>query len=774
MSTKHKFRISSALKDIIGRDLITNDFVAIFELVKNSFDAGAKHVRVLFADDLIVIVDDGKGMSRSDILSKWLFVAYSAKKTGEEDPENSARDYRDEISARRGYAGNKGIGRFSCDRLGKQLRLYSRTKDNPSVEMLSIDWEDFEKDSKTEFATVAVDLASGGAFPKFDKLPPLRSSGTILVIDKLRDDWPQDKIRRLRADLAKLVDPFETTREASIETFVVGQSWPDVEGQVGNKLLDLLNEKTTRISVEIADGIITSKLFDRGQSIYHIRESSPYEELLGASVKADMYFLNRSAKHTFTNRMGVQPVSFGNLFLFVNGFRIFPVGEPTDDTFGIGRRKQQGHSRYLGLRDILGKIDVRAPPNRFREASSRDAGLIGKEAIDLYDAIIKHVLVRLERYVVGVTWADQFDTDRDTVEGLRSDAGRTRIIKLIRALVGARDVTLVDYNRDLIDIVNERSADFEDAMTGLALVAEQTGDRSLLARVERSRKRFQELKTSEEQAREVAEAEIEARRSAEARAVVAEERVSQATQRLQRVEEQTRLLVGLQGRGNEELTLLHHQVIIYATEVQALVRRGLKRLSHAKPPFEQVAADLEQIAFQNSRILAVTRFATQANFRLRANTIEADVVQFLKEYVQEVAKLYEGSEFVRFVGNGLSSTMDFKPIDVSIVIDNLISNARAAKATSISFECRKPQTGRGIEIVVVDNGRGIDDRVVDPTKIFDKGYSSTRGSGLGLYHVRQVLEDLGGAITLDPERSGSAAQFVIRLPAGKKQNETPV
>ena len=40
--TEDVFRISSHLKDIIGRDLVTNQFVAIFELVKNSFDAGAK------------------------------------------------------------------------------------------------------------------------------------------------------------------------------------------------------------------------------------------------------------------------------------------------------------------------------------------------------------------------------------------------------------------------------------------------------------------------------------------------------------------------------------------------------------------------------------------------------------------------------------------------------------------------------------------------------------------------------------------------------------
>ena len=111
MSTIQKFRVSSALKDIIGRDLITNDAVAIFELVKNCFDAHAKKVEIEFDEDSITIIDNGKGMSRDDIVSKWLFVAYSAKKTGEEDIE-LPRDYRDQISQRRGFAGNKGIGRF--------------------------------------------------------------------------------------------------------------------------------------------------------------------------------------------------------------------------------------------------------------------------------------------------------------------------------------------------------------------------------------------------------------------------------------------------------------------------------------------------------------------------------------------------------------------------------------------------------------------------------------------------------------------------------------
>ena len=81
------FKISAGLKNIIGRDLITDDFIAVFELVKNSFDAYAKNVTIEFLPDKIIIADDGKGMDLNDLNEKWLFVAYSAKKDGKEDDE---------------------------------------------------------------------------------------------------------------------------------------------------------------------------------------------------------------------------------------------------------------------------------------------------------------------------------------------------------------------------------------------------------------------------------------------------------------------------------------------------------------------------------------------------------------------------------------------------------------------------------------------------------------------------------------------------------------
>jgi signal transduction histidine kinase len=769
MATKKRFRISSALKDIIGRDLITNDFVAIFELVKNSFDAHAKNVEIEFDDDSISISDDGKGMSQEDITSKWLFVAYSAKRTGEEDA-GLPRDYRNSISQRRGYAGNKGIGRFSCDRLGKTLDLYSRPVGGRRVEHLHVEWTNFEQDAKREFATIDVTLSHKTQFPVLTRSAPPPQNGTVVVISALRAIWDMEKINRLRSYLAKLVDPFQTTADLRIETYVANKTWPEVEGRVGNNISDLLSEKTARITVQLSDGVVLTSLYDRGALIYHISEANTYKELEGCIIAASLYFLNKSGKRTFTTRMGLQPVQFGHVFLFVNGFRIYPVGEPTDDTFGIGRRKQQGTSRYLGLRDILGKIEVSAPVGMFQEASSRDAGLIDTPAkLQLYDAFMRHVFQRLERYVVTVNWADSLDQESDDASGLRSDSARARIIRIVRALAGSQKITLLNYDHDLIDIVNERSAEFEESMEGLAVVAQETGDQALLARVERSRQRFLELKQAEAQARQRAEDETLARREAEKRASAAELRAEQAGVRLERVEKQAQLLLNAQGQGSEELQLLHHQVIIYASEVQALARRSMRRLGSSPPQVESAIADLEQISFQNSRILAVTRLATQANFKLKADKLDADVIQYMKEYSEKIATLYGDIRSVKFDSNGCSLKITFRPIDIAIVIDNLFSNSAKAEGTAIRFSCRRSSTGGVIEIVVNDDGRGIDDRVVEPTKIFERGYSgSSRGSGLGLYHAKHVIEAMGGSIGLDPDRPGRAAQFVIRMPKGGK------
>ena len=392
-----QFRISSALKTILGKELITDDFIAVFELVKNSFDAQAKRVDITF-DSLgslnpkIIIADNGDGMDKEDIVGKWLFVAYSAKK--------AQQDYRDKIKAGRIFAGAKGIGRFSCDSLGERLRMYTKRKGGKSQwNVLDINWSRFELDDEKEFQSIPAQHTTQG------DIPYNLSHGTILEITQLRNkDWNRNKLLALRRSLERLVNP---NQENDSDNFIIHlhcpteqsddnnlkaeakrmgdepEAWQLVNGLVKNFLFEILDLKTTQITVEVdAQGkTIKTRLTDRGCRIYDLVEKSPYEQNLH-NIRIHLFALNASAKNIFTRRMGMRAHDYGSVFLYKNGFRIHPFGNPADDKLGIDKRHQQGFWRTLGTRDLSGRIEINGPNTAFRETSSRDGGLIQNKAFD--------------------------------------------------------------------------------------------------------------------------------------------------------------------------------------------------------------------------------------------------------------------------------------------------------------------------------------------------------------------------------------------------------
>src|SRR5437899_1390107 len=83
--TLHPIRARSHLLKLLGDELIGDDRLAVFELVKNSYDADATEVRVLLnlgsvKEQSIVVEDSGVGMSLQDITGKWLELATDSKR----------------------------------------------------------------------------------------------------------------------------------------------------------------------------------------------------------------------------------------------------------------------------------------------------------------------------------------------------------------------------------------------------------------------------------------------------------------------------------------------------------------------------------------------------------------------------------------------------------------------------------------------------------------------------------------------------------------------
>lgn len=580
MENSLQFKISSALKDLVGKDLITSDNVAIFELVKNSYDAYANHVVITFSKNKITIADNGKGMSLSDLKDKWLFLGFSAKKDGTEDKVNDKqKSYRDKI--RRFYAGAKGIGRFSCDRLGRLLTITTKTRDSLLAEQILVDWANFEVDQKIEFDNVDVEhrtLNVGNVFPNQE------SHGTIIEIEDLHDEetpWTRKHILELKRSLQKLINPYSETNDFVIEIICererkmdfqklqdgVGFDRDIVNGPLKNSITEILKLKTTQIDVKISDGFVYTTLTDRGVDIYRIREHNIHFPLI-KNATVSLSFLNRAAKYNFTRLMGIDSINFGSVFLFRNGFRILPFGETGDDSWGIDFRAQQGRARYLGSRDLMGRVDVTVEDvSELKEASSRDSGLIdtpmSRQVKDLYKLCHK----RLERYVVGVLWGESFlrneyfknddvawnarkelqKVDKDSENPsfiLHSSFGsKIDFVRLVKTLTSDNNVEVLAYNSDLANFVTS-SLEPQDIklqfISDLETIARRTGNQSLENSVEEAKRKIEEISRQKEEAeRKAAEAESR-QREAEEKALKAEETRREAEARAKSEEEKRR------------------------------------------------------------------------------------------------------------------------------------------------------------------------------------------------------------------------------------------
>lgn len=788
------FKVSSALKNIIGQDLITDDYVAVFELVKNSIDAYATKIILRFEKDKIIVADNGKGMSSEDITNKWLVLAFSAKNEGEEENEYS-KNFRDRIKVRRdSFAGNKGVGRFSCDRLGAYLNLQCKI-DKPlsMVSGIRVDWEKFEEDAHQEFVSIPVEdfILPNFEFENF-KIQP---HGTVLTISKLRASWDREKLLKLKEYLAKLIDPFGVDKSVAIifdapdelkddvkieqgkkEDFLADLLPPShfrkiVNGPVENFIFETLENKTTLINVTFSeDGQeINTTLMDRGELVYEITEPNLYPALKAlkgsAKVSCKLFYLNTAAKRAFHLAMKVHATQYGNVFLFHNDFRVYPIGEPGNDAFRLDQRKAQGYARFLGTREILGRLDVHGSQQYFRESSSRDKGLLDtKEYLEVEKFFLEHCIKRLEAYVVGVTWQDKDDAETETTERVKSNEGRGRVIEVVSKLVKGKDVKLLRYGSELIGVVAERSESFTQAINGLRFIAEKSKDRNLQNQIKLAEQKWQDMLIAQQAKEEQLEEERKAREQAQQAAMKAKAEKEEAQKAYEEEKKRNLFLAASSSLDYDTILNLHHQIYMITTNMDGTLRGVLKKLLEGTASNESLIDKLQSVTIQNEEVITISKFATKANFRLDSNFIHEDLVNYFDGYIQNVSQPSHGSDIkISVVTNNISFESRFQPIQFSIIIENLLTNSLRAKAKSASFIFEEVDKDC-LQITYFDDGKGLDKAITEPDRIFEKGFTTSSGSGLGMYHIKNILseDNIKGGIQLD-KTFKEGIKFIMRI-----------
>tara|TARA_R110000737_G_scaffold350849_1_gene391124 strand:- start:1895 stop:4117 length:2223 start_codon:yes stop_codon:yes gene_type:complete len=740
MSKDLNFRVSSALKDIIGRDLITDDYIAIFELVKNSYDAHASRVDIIFSDvtdrdkSKIIIKDNGKGMNFEDLSEKWLFVGYSAKKEGSED-----KDYRDKIYQNRQYAGAKGIGRFSCDRLGKSLRLET-TKVNEKTQQLLTNWESFEKNMREEFMNIKV------IHSDLNKNSYGLKHGTILEISELRSKWDKEKLDYLKKSLSKLINPSEDKNKRPFNIFITCEEFAKSEEKIENFIFETLAIKTSKIEVEITeDGKkIITELKDGGTRIYRIEEHNSMKIL--SNIKVKVYYLNQSAKLTFSNRMGVNTKDYGSVYLYRNNIRIYPYGEPGEDPLKLDLRKAQKPSIYIGNKDIIGRIEItETTTDLFKESSSRGDGFQKNAA---YSEFMKfyheNVIERLEKYVIDVQkWGDgNFLSIEDDLDNVSQDELKTKITDLITKITNSDEIVDLKYDPNFVNIIsNNSSGSATSLVKNLYRLAKNSGNDKILDVANKTEKRVAELINAFKEVDEIAKKTT----------IELEEKVTENL-----------FLKSVKSQDFDEVvSFLHHIGISagivdnYLTGLYNKVRKG-EDLDNKK-----LIDILKIVVFENKKIQNISKFATKANFKLYTDAIEINLEEYLKEYVKNVVSIATNDGMkVSFLNHYNKSFIGkFRPIEINILVDNLFSNSKKAGATK--FEIEMKQRDNKLVISFIDNGKGIDTEKLED--IFRYGYTTkTEGAGIGLYHVKEIVDRFGGELKVKSKlNKGTEFEIII-------------
>jgi hypothetical protein len=178
-----KFSVEPRLLDHFGIAMYNTVPKAIAELCANAYDADASKVEVSYGDDGIAIVDDGTGMSESQVEDDYLRLG--------RDRREGRGSSRQKTKSGRAVIGNKGIGKLAGFGIAQTMTVRTWCRDKETT--IVLDREQMES---------ATDLESFEIKPKQGKAKR-GSHGTEILLAHLLEDITIPDAEKLRSYLAR-------------------------------------------------------------------------------------------------------------------------------------------------------------------------------------------------------------------------------------------------------------------------------------------------------------------------------------------------------------------------------------------------------------------------------------------------------------------------------------------------------------------------------------------------------------------------------------------
>jgi hypothetical protein len=447
----HYIKAKSHILSLLGNELIGSDSLAIFELVKNAYDADAENVRISFIDlnspnQKIIIEDDGHGMTLGVIQDVWLTIGTDFKR---------GRNRKESAKFKRVSFGNKGVGRLAVHKLAKIITLETQTQGDMFSNRLTIDWKTLIE-SKEYIQELEVDIEYVGK-PLFEK-----GQGTRIILSNLTTlYWTKKTLKDLVRKIENIKNPFREFSNFDIE--ICANDWHQEWIENVKRPIEILKDSLYQFDFEITkwdknqsdnpdkdfaefrysytfnppkQTKLTSRIVEKlpksnsslNNNKFHIGEL--FKEIDGDDVY-NKYLRNCDIEnigpisgifYVFNQNSYLLNMNFGGQInavksfikdnsgvkIFRDNIRVYNYGEPNDDWLRLDLDKIQRTGDHFGKKVTVGviELDLKMSNEGLIEKTNRE-GFIDNKEFEKFQSIVKRAFTFFE---------DEASGDKDKIE----------------------------------------------------------------------------------------------------------------------------------------------------------------------------------------------------------------------------------------------------------------------------------------------------------------------------------------------------------------------
>lgn len=548
-------------------------------------------------------------------------------------------------------------------------------------------------------------------------------TGTIIVLENLRDEWKEKHINRLQKELRQLVAP-EFIEDRPFKISLIAPEFLIEEVTMVNDILDAnyahirasLTENGKRIIINYEDKNGEKKKKDRILSTPKIC----------GDVNVEIYYFIRDSKNLITNTMNFNEIRklldiYCGIKIYRDNFRVKPYGDIGNDWLLLDQKKvKDTHGYLVGNNQTIGTVKISEEKNGMLVDATNREGIIENEAYeDLKDFVTECIdLISEIRY-------ERFEKEQKENDKLLN-AAKQKHEEL-------KKETLNKINDETENIINA-SSDNEDYIKKL----EQT--KKILEAVEKN------VIQSDENTKNIVN--------------IYETKMSDAFA-------EANLYKNLASLGILSAEFGHETKDI-SSRAKITLELLNEELSDALN--EKTKKYLDILNKDLNRIMAYIDINN--NFISNRKRNMSNNVK-VKHEIEEICKLY--NFLIQEYGIDIKIdcdedvTYNMYIMDLESIFINLFTNAfeQLKKVEERVISIKVEDNENNINIIFADSGKGIEG--IEIEEIF-LPFKTTKenGIGLGMCIVKSMVEKYKGKISISKSKQYQGAEFIIELPKGGK------